>query len=80
MPARAHAAFADTSTSRGGWPRPATRLTLAATAAFDRPASRCWWKARRVGKTELARAVAQATGSGLVRLQRYEGAARLAPV
>lgn len=27
----------------------------------------------RVGKTELARAVAQATGSGLVRLQCYEG-------
>ena len=26
-----------------------------------------------VGKTELARAVAQATGSGLVRLQCYEG-------
>ena len=26
-----------------------------------------------MGKTELARAVAQATGSGLVRLQCYEG-------
>src|ERR1700709_1815133 len=53
--------------------RPGTPLPPACSLADGRASPVLVGGPAGVGKTELARAIAQATGSGLVRLQCYEG-------